>query len=102
MTTEIRQWWNHLPNNYTGYSKGGLATKYGFGHKQSLSDLTDDDITYIWKNENPTPKRKKTKRFSKKDLELAFYAGKRRRFDTGVDMNPDFDKWYKDYNKKEK
>ena len=46
-------------------------------------------------------KPKKTKkRFTKRDLDNAFYAGRARRFDTGVELNPNFELWYKRYTKK--
>lgn len=44
--------------------------------------------------------KKTIKRFTKKDLDNAFYAGRARRFDTGVELNPSFDSWYKGYTKK--
>jgi hypothetical protein len=98
MLKKSLKWWNTLPNNYSGHSKGGLATKYGFGNKQSISDLTNEDIIHIWKHEKP---KKPKKRFTKKDLDNAFYAGKARRFDTGVELNPYFEVWYKRYTKKD-
>lgn len=109
MEKESLKWWNSLPNNYSGHSKGGLATKYGFGNKQSISDLTNEDIIHIWKHENvidskyyrEKPKKIK-KRFTKKDLDNAFHSGRARRFDTGVSLNSSFDSWYKGYTKKEK
>lgn len=98
MLKESLKWWNTLPNNYSGHSKGGLATKYGFGNKQSISDLTNEDIIHIWKHENvidskyykSKPKKIK-KRFTKKDLDNAFHSGRARRFDTGVSLNSSFD-----------
>ena len=74
MEKKALKWWNNLPNNYLGHSKGGLATKYGFGNKQSISDLTNEDIIHIWKHENvidskhyrKKPKKIK-KRFTKKE-----------------------------------
>lgn len=104
MIKEALKWWNTLPNNYSGHSKGGLATKYGFGNKQSISDLTNEDIIHIWKHENiiDSKPNKTKKRFSKKDLDNAFYAGRARRFDTGISLNSNFDSWYKSYTKKDK
>ena len=49
-------WWNKLPNNYTGNSKGGLANKYGFGDRKSYNDLTGREIEEIWRKETQTDK----------------------------------------------
>lgn len=42
----------------------------------------------------------KSKKFTKKDLENAFQAGRARRFDTGVNLHLSFNSWFKRNNSK--
>lgn len=49
--TLAMQWWNELPNNYKGDSKGGLAHKHGFENRSSWRDLTGREIENIFYNE---------------------------------------------------
>jgi hypothetical protein len=47
-------------------------------------------------------KKYKRKTFYKKDLEMAFNAGRQRNFDTGVQTFNSFETWYKNKNNKNK